>query len=167
VSADRGKACGAPAALLELAERAPGGAPAADSVTLDFRQRQRSRLRVRLDGGGEAAIRLARGEVLRGGDRLRAPCGRVVEVRAARERISQVASEEPRALARAAYHLGNRHVAVEIGAGWIRYQHDHVLDRMLAGLGLLVAVLDAPFEPEPGAYAGHHHGHRHDVDPGL
>ena len=65
----------------------------------------------------------------------------------------------PRALARAAYHLGNRHVALQIGAGWLRYGHDHVLDDMVRGLGLTVTVEQAPFEPEAGAY--HAEGRRH------
>ena len=113
---------------------------------------------------GEAAIRLPRGEVLRGGDRLCSPEGLIVEVCAADETLSHVSSADPFALARAAYHLGNRHVPVQVGQGWLRYQHDHVLDHMVQGLGLEVSCLSAPFEPESGAYAGHHHGHAHDHD---
>jgi urease accessory protein len=63
-----------------------------------------------------------------------------------------VRTADLRWLARAAYHLGNRHVALQIGEGWLRYKHDHVLDEMLHGLGLKVAVEQAPFEPEAGAY---------------
>ena len=84
------------------------------------------------------------------------------------ERLGQAVkhSGEPRALARAAYHLGNRHVALQIGPGWLRYCHDHVLDDMLRGLGLTVTVEQAPFEPEAGAYhadadGAHSHGHSH------
>jgi urease accessory protein len=79
-----------------------------------------------------------------------------------------VHSADPRPLARAAYHLGNRHVALQIGDGWLRYCHDHVLDEMLLGLGLRVTVEQAPFEPEAGAYHaegdsahGHSHGDGH------
>ena len=65
----------------------------------------------------------------------------------------------------ASYHLGNRHVPLQIAPGRLRYQHDHVLDDMVRGMGLEVTVEEAPFEPEPGAYGGHHtshgHGHRH------
>jgi urease accessory protein len=78
---------------------------------------------------------------------------------AAPETVSVARSDNPRLLARAAYHLGNRHVALEIGPGWLRYGHDHVLDQMLSGLGLDLSVECAPFEPEAGAYhgsAGHH-----------
>ena len=59
----------------------------------------------------------------------------------------------------AAYHLGNRHVALQIGAGWLRYQHDYVLDDMVRGLGLSVEAEQAPFEPEAGAYGSHSHDH--------
>ena len=152
------------APLLELTARAEGSEPAHARVTLDFQHRQRSRVRVTLDGAGEAAIRLPRGEVLRGGDRLCSHEGLIVEVCAADETLSHVSSADPFALARAAYHLGNRHVPVQVGQGWLRYQHDHVLDHMVQGLGLEVSCLSAPFEPESGAYAGHHHGHAHDHD---
>lgn len=151
------------AALLELTARDDGDGPVDASVTLDFEHRQRSRLRVTLDGAGEAAIRLPRGEVLRGGDRLRSVQGAVVEVRAADETLSHVQSTDPFVLARAAYHLGNRHVPVQLGAGWLCYRHDHVLDHMVQGLGLAVTTMQGPFEPESGAYAGHHgHAHAHE-----
>ena len=70
--------------------------------------------------------------------------------------------DDPLLLARASYHLGNRHVALQIRPDLLRYRHDHVLDAMLEGLGLKVEVVQAPFEPEPGAYDDHHgHGHEH------
>ena len=64
--------------------------------------------------------------------------------------------DDPQLLARAAYHLGNRHVPLQIANGLLRYQHDHVLDEMLRGLNLDVQIEQAPFEPEPGAYGSHH-----------
>jgi len=149
-------------AMLQLTARDTGHTATDTSVTLDFEHRQRTRLRVTLDDAREAAIRLPRGEVLRGGDRLRSTEGVVVAVRAAAEPLSQVESADPFALTRAAYHLGNRHVAVELGAGWVRYRHDHVLDHMVTGLGFSVTFLERPFEPESGAYAGHHHGPSHE-----
>ena len=72
------------------------------------------------------------------------------------EAVSTVNADDPKALARAAYHLGNRHVAVQVGDGWLRYLADHVLDDMLRGLGLEPKSERAPFEPESGAY-GHAH----------
>ena len=130
-----------------------------DSLTLPYMERTRCRMRIRLDSGREAAVLVERGHVLRGGDLLVADCGLVIEVRAARERVSTAHCGDPLLLARACYHLGNRHVAVQIAPGWLRYHHDHVLDGMLAQLGLHVREELAPFEPESGAYGGHSHGH--------
>jgi urease accessory protein len=145
------------------ADAAPGSAHR-DTLTLPFLLRQKSRLRARLDSGEEVAVLLPRGRMLRGGDLLRADDGGVVLVRAAAELVSTADGLEPQALARGAYHLGNRHVPVEVGPGYLRYQHDHVLDDMLRGFGLDVQVEQAPFEPEGGAYvpAGNHaHTHSH------
>ena len=90
--------------------------------------------------------------------------GEVLLVEAATERLSEVNSDHPLELTRAAYHLGNRHVPLQVGDGWLRYRADHVLDAMVRGLGLRVRQLDAGFEPEPGAYSagGHAHEHAHD-----
>ena len=82
-------------------------------------------------------------------------------VRAAAEPVSVVVSADPLLLLRAAYHLGNRHVPLQIGAGWLRYLRDHVLDDLCRGLGLEVEAASLPFEPEAGAYAGSSHGHSH------
>ena len=137
---------------------------AADArLVLPFDLRCRSRFRATLDSGEEVGIKLARGQVLRGGEQLLAADGRVVEIVAARETVSVASSEDPLLLARAAYHLGNRHVGLQIGAGWLLYQHDHVLDDLVLGLGLKVSVEQRAFEPEAGAYHGaggasaHHH----------
>jgi urease accessory protein len=145
--------------LLQIESIAPEQAPHQDCLTLPFDQRQRSRLRVRLDGGEEAALFLERGTVLRHGDRLLAADGRVILVQAAPEEVSTVAAGDGVTLARAAYHLGNRHVPLQVGEGWLRYQHDHVLDGMVRALGLAVRVERAPFEPEAGAYGRGHHAH--------
>jgi urease accessory protein len=147
---------------LQIVERPGEDLPAQASLTLPFDQRQKSRLRAQLDSGEEVGLFLPRGTVLRHGDRLRAADGRVVEVRAALEMVSTARADDPLALARAAYHLGNRHVALQLGPGWLRYPHDHVLDGMARELGLAVTCEQAPFEPEAGAYGGgHHHGHDH------
>jgi urease accessory protein len=137
-----------------------GRTAASERLVLPFELRQKSRLRARLESGAEVGLFLERGIVLRGGDLLVAEEGTVIEVAAAPETVSTVREPDATRLARAAYHLGNRHVPVEIGAGWLRYGHDHVLDDMVRGLGLSVVVEEAPFEPEAGAY-GHSHGHGH------
>jgi len=134
-------------------------------LTLPIDQRVRSRLRVELDDGRDAGLFLPRGTLLRGGDRLASDEGLVVQVIAAAETVSTVHCDDLARLARAAYHLGNRHVPLQIEAGWLRYRHDHVLDDMLRKMGLEPVVEQAPFEPEAGAYQqaahGHHHGHEH------
>ena len=131
-------------------------------LVLPFGERSKSRLRATLDNGEEVGLFLERGSVLRHGDLLQADDGRVIEVHAAPETTSTVHAADALMLARAAYHLGNRHVALQIGAGWLRYQHDHVLDDMLRGFGLEVVIEQLPFEPEGGAYvAASHHAHAH------
>ncbi|WP_153160251.1 urease accessory protein UreE [Zoogloea sp. 1C4] len=138
-----------------------GDAAPTARLTLNFDARTKSRLRTQLADGEEVGLFLPRGTILRGGDRLLAADGRIVEVVAAPEDLIEARCADAFALARAAYHLGNRHVAVQVGAGWLRIQADHVLETMLTGLGAEVASLTAPFEPEAGAYAhGHHHAER-------
>lgn len=146
--------------LLRIEERLETPTLATAALTLSFEQRKKTRQRVRLDNGEEAGLQLPRGTVLRGGDRLRADDGRVIEVRAAAEPLTTAFSEDAHLLARAAYHLGNRHVALEIGDGWVRYLADHVLDAMVESLGLRIVHEETPFEPETGAYhdGSHHHG---------
>ena len=138
----------------------PAGA-VSDRVCLTYEQRTRSRLLARLASGAAAAIVLPRGTRLRGGDHLRADDGLLVEVVAAAEPLLEARIDDPVQLARAAYHLGNRHVAVEICQGAVRIAHDPVLERMLRTLGLDPRPVDGPFEPEGGAY-GHSHAHAGD-----
>ena len=123
-------------------------------LTLPFEQRQKSRLRAQADNGEELALILPRGRVLRGGDRVAATDGREVEVVAAPEKLLHIESAE---LARVAYHLGNRHVPLQVGPGFLRIAEDHVLEEMARKLGARVSHVEAPFEPEAGAY-----GHQHD-----
>ena len=149
--------------MLEITSRfevsPPGRNVAAqERLLLPFEQRQKSRLRAQLVSGEEVALSLPRGEVLRGGDLLVAADGRVVEVVARPERLLHVECDSPQALARAAYHLGNRHIPVQVGDGWLRLAADHVLEQRLRGLGARAAPVEAPFEPEAGAYGGHTHG---------
>jgi len=142
-----------------------GDAPATEVLELDFSRRAKSRLRARLASGTEVGLFLPRGTILRGGQKLQSRDGRIVEVRSTPEDLIEVRCESSLELARAAYHLGNRHIAVQVGrdAGgdWLRIQADHVLEGMLLGLGASVSSLRAPFEPEAGAYA---HGHQHPGD---
>lgn len=130
----------------------PNSAIVETTVSLPIAQRVRSRLRVRLDDGREAGLFLERGHLLRGNDLLGNDDGLVVKVIAAPEKVSTVCSNDFTLLARAAYHLGNRHVPLQVERGWLRYQHDHVLDAMLEQMGLSLQIEVVPFEPEAGAY---------------
>lgn len=155
--------------MLTITERSSGAGAFQDRLILPFDLRRKSRLRVRLESGEEAALLLERGGVLRDGDRLRIEDGRIVLVEAAKESVLFVTAPDPQGLARAAYHLGNRHVPLQVGVGWLRLGQDHVLEHMLLGLGVSVRHEIAPFEPEAGAYGGHHHhhdDHDHDHDHG-
>jgi urease accessory protein len=147
--------------MIELTERTAVPPDLSPTLNLTRDQRGRSRLRATLSDGREVAILLPRGGALRDGDGLASADGLRVRVRAAAETLSRVECSDPLALARACYHLGNRHVALQIEPGRVSYLHDHVLDAMLAGLGLEVRVVEAPFEPEPGAYGGQGHAHNH------
>lgn len=147
--------------------------PASDRVALAYDERKRSRLRVTLASGRAAGIFLERGDHLRGGDRLLAEDGgSVVEIDAAPERLIEALAPTPLLFARAAYHLGNRHVPVQIvpdaddaeRGGRLRFQADHVLAEMVAGLGCRTSEVDAPFQPESGAYGAHGGAHRHGDD---
>jgi urease accessory protein len=171
--------------LPRLTRFAPGpGSPAA-VLSLGFEDRRRSRQLARLDDGREVGLSLPRGTVLRDGDRLTGDeeNGPVVVVRAAPETLSVARTADAHLLARAAYHLGNRHVPLQVAPDRLAYQHDHVLDGMVRELGLAVTVERAPFEPEAGGYRHegsdrhahhehahhdgrqhHHHGHDHDGD---
>lgn len=148
--------------MVTLNELLPDGAPCDDELVLPFERRQHSRLRAELASGREAAILLPRGTLIRGGLRLGGfdGDGRPVAVRVVAE-PEPVARVSGPALIRAAYHLGNRHVAVQLGDGFLRMERDPVLRDMLLRLGFTVEDEIAPFEPEPGAYETHAHGASH------
>ena len=155
--------------MLLIETFAPAAAVPADTLTLNFELRAKCRLRTRLDSGEEVGLFLPRGTILRGGDRLAGNDGRVVAVQGAAETVIEARSDDMLLIARAAYHLGNRHVAVEVQRGLLRLAADHVLAQMLVGLGLDVRETQTPFEPEAGAYGGHpaHHTHAHAEETGA
>lgn len=132
----------------------------APTLTLPFESRSRSRLAATLDNGEEVALFLPRGTVLRDGDALVAEDGGLVRVVAAPQPVLRATCVDPHVLLRAAYHLGNRHTPVEVGKDYLQLEHDPVLRDLLLRLGLTVVAIEAPFEPEAGAYGGgHKHGH--------
>lgn len=150
--------------MIEIKSRAGNGhAAATEQLKLPFDLRQKSRLRSKLVSGEDAWLLLPRGEILRGGDHLLGSDGRIVEVIAEPEQVIHVVCADATALAKAAYHLGNRHVPVQVGDDFLRLAADHVLADMLRGLGATLTPMLAAFEPEAGAYGG---GHRHHEEDG-
>ena len=115
------------------------------------------------DGGTAFLLDLDRADVLEDGDAIRLDSGWLVAVKAAPEKLIEVSTEYPLDLLTLAWHIGNRHVPVQVGPAWLRIAEDHVLARMFEALGASYVAIEAPFEPEAGAYAGgHHHPHHHD-----
>jgi urease accessory protein len=133
-----------------------------DYLELDFDARQRSLLRTHAVSGDEVGLLLERGSSLKNGDLLKAEDGRIYEVRAKPEPVSVAHAASAQDLGRLAYHLGNRHVRLEVGIDFVRYERDHVLDDMVQKLGFSILHDLTPFEPEPGAYdRAHSHAHSH------
>ena len=147
-------------------------AKAADTIVLDYEGRHRRRVVMQGVRGTEFLLDLPEAVILRNGDALVLEDGRLVEIVAAPEELAEGRCGDARQLARVAYHLGNRHVNVEVLANRLRIRRDHVLEDMVRGLGAKVAHIEAPFEPDSGAYEaaeahGHHvHGHNHKHDHG-
>jgi urease accessory protein UreE len=138
---------------LERADKVDG------ELVLAYDQREKCRLRARLVSGEEVAVFTPRGSVLRDGDLLSGEDRRAIRVIAAPEAVYVIHCATPHILARCAYHLGNRHTQVQIGAGYLRIRVDPVFKEMVEGLGARVEQQEAPFEPEAGAYSGAPHSH--------
>lgn len=134
------------------------------SVTLPFESRQKSRLRIALDNGDVVGIILPRGSVIKDGDCLADHNNHVLEIRSAKESVSVLSCDSTSVFARLCYHLGNRHVPLQIAntaenaqSGlWACYLADHVLDQMVVSLGGVIRHEQMAFEPESGAYHHHH-----------
>jgi urease accessory protein len=140
-------------------------ASASDVVRLDHAARHRRRFHFHTASGAGFLLDLPRARVLADGDGLQLADGRIIRVEAAPEALIEVTAADPPALLAIAWHIGNRHLPAELRPAAIRLRADHVIADMLRGLGGSVTSLDAPFNPEAGAYAGGH-GHHHDHDDG-
>lgn len=143
----------------------------ADTLTLDHEARHRRRVALTADGGLDFLLDLERAAILDDGDAVKLDDGRLVQVKAAPERLIEVTTGNPLRLMRIAWHIGNRHVAAEIGETALFIGYDHVLLEMVRGLGGTAREVHRPFRPERGAYEGgqghaHDHGHGHDHDHG-
>ena len=136
-------------------------ASAIDSVTLDADERRRRRIVLTGERGTKFLLDLAQPTALRDGDGLVLDDGAMVRVAGRSEPLVEIAAANAHELARLAWHVGNRHIDVEIAGDRLRIRRDHVIEEMLRGLGGRLSPLEAPFDPEHGAYAGHHGGNRH------
>jgi urease accessory protein len=135
---------------------------AVDTVTLPFLDRHRRRIRLVADSGAPFLLDLARAQRLAEGDGLELDNGSYIRVRSAAEPVIEIAADGPSDLLRIAWHLGNRHLPLQALEGRLRIRADNVIAAMVEGLGGHITRLDAPFDPEIGAYAGAAHGHDHD-----
>ncbi len=145
---------------------APGAwhEPPADHVTLSYDDRHRRRITVTGDHGVRALLDLPHAVLLAGGAGLLLEDGRILEVRARIEPLLEVRAKDAASLLRLAWHIGNRHLSAQIEPDRILIRLDHVIAIMLAGLGATVTEIEAPFDPEGGAYGGHHTAHDHGHD---
>ena len=135
-----------------------------DELLLTWDDHKRGRLRTTTISGRDVGLFLERGKVLQDGELLQAESGEVLRVVSASEPVTTASCEDPLVFARICYHLGNRHVPLQIGAGWVRFQPDYVLEDLVRIYGLKVVHGAAPFEPENGACGEHSHGHSHHHD---
>jgi urease accessory protein len=135
-----------------------------DTVTLDHEGRNRRRIALTGDGGLEFLLDLDKAALLNDGDALKLEDGRLVQVKAAPQRLLEVRAENPLRLLKVAYHVGNRHTPAEVTADAIYIEEDHVVAEMVRGQGCTASPVMRPFQPERGAYdhdCGHDHGHGH------
>src|ERR1700675_2915465 len=137
----------------------------ADTVVLDFDDRHRRRMAMTGTRGLEFLLDLENAVALRGGDALVLDDGRLIEVVAAPEPLVEIRGGDPQHLVRVAWHLGNRHLPTQVTAKGLRIRRDHVIEAMVKGLGARVIEIEAPFDPEGGAYAGGGHAHAPASDP--
>ena len=135
-------------------------AAATDSLTLSYDDRHRRRIRLTTDAGADVLLDLPKAVPIADGDGVALADGGWLAVRAAPEPLIEITCATPQELARIAWHLGNRHLPAEVRAESIRIRPDHVIVEMLNGLGAATREIEAPFQPEGGAY-DHHHHHEH------
>jgi urease accessory protein len=137
-------------------------ASAIDSIALDAHERHRRRIVLTGERGTQFLLDLPQAAALRDGDGLLLDDGGIVRVAGRPELLLEVRAANAEQLARLAWHIGNRHVEVQITGNALRIRRDHVIEAMLGGLGARVTPIEAPFAPESGAYAHHDHGDDHD-----
>jgi urease accessory protein len=156
-----------PRASEVLAKAKWSGSPA-DTVVLGFDDRHRRRMAMTGTRGLEFLLDLREAVALRGGDALQLDDGRLIEVIGAPEPLVEIRGHDPLHLVRIAWHLGNRHLPTQVVGKGLRIRRDHVIEEMVLGLGGRLIPIEAPFDPEGGAYAtgGHGHDHAHGYEHG-
>lgn len=138
-----------------------------ETLTLDHEDRNRRRVALKGDGGGDILLDLDKPTALNDGDAVKLEDGSLVLIRAAAQKLIEITAENPLRLMRVAWHIGNRHTPAEITTDAIYIEHDHVLAEMIRGQGCTMSEVERPFQPERGAYdhdhanCGHDHGHHH------
>ncbi|MAZ66959.1 MAG: urease accessory protein UreE [Kangiellaceae bacterium] len=130
-----------------------------DVVTLPFELRTRGRFKSQTSSGLDVGVFLERGKVLQAEDVLETECGKRIQVKAELEDVIEATTDNWETFSRSCYHLGNRHVPLQIGERWLRFKPDHVLEDMIKRQGMHCEQKLAPFSPENGAYSGGHHHH--------
>ena len=135
-----------------------------DAITLAYLDRHRRRIRLVADSGASFLLDLPRAQHLADGDALELDSGGYIRVHAAPEPVLEIEAADAASLLRIAWHLGNRHLPLQVVGNRLRIREDHVIAEMVSGLGGRVICCNAPFDPEFGAYAGttHHHHADHD-----
>ncbi|MEH6650558.1 MAG: urease accessory protein UreE [Motiliproteus sp.] len=158
--------------MLKVYRRYTGQKPAEviDHLSLPFDLRKRGRFKAVTESGRDIGLFIERGQVLADGELLWTECGQLVQVIAEPETVVTASSDDWLQFAKVCYHLGNRHVPLQVGERWLRFQPDHVLQDLAELYGLNTIIEQAPFAPENGAYgahSGHSHGeHEHSHDHG-
>lgn len=137
------------------------GSSAIDQISLDAHDRHRRRVVLTGERGTTFLLDLPQAAALRDGDGLVLDNGAIVRVVGRPEPLVEIAAANSHELARLAWHIGNRHIDVQIVGDRLRIRRDHVIEEMLRGLGAKLSSVDAPFDPEHGAYGHHDHGHDH------
>lgn len=150
--------------MLKISQRFNGNPGAiADYLSLPYDLRKRGRFKALTQNGQEVGVFIERGQLLTEGELLQTECGQLIQVVAQAEPVVTASTDDWLQFSRVCYHLGNRHLPLQVGERWLRFQPDHVLQQLAELYGLETRLEEAPFIPENGAYGAHKgHGHGHD-----
>ncbi len=152
--------------VVDITQRSNQFGVVTDNIKLDYLQREKGRFKITSAAGHEVRLFLERGKVLQPNEILKSACGHELMVVYAEEEVMTAMADSWKVFSQVCYHMGNRHVRLQVGERWIRFKPDHVLRELAERFGLTVTEHSAVFTPEAGAYAAghshHHHDHTHD-----